>query len=412
MKNKTILSLAALSVVGMASTLSAARTNGNRGGDACGPTEPAPCYSEDCGCTYCYGPENTAINPAVRPRTCNGDMVFEIAGFYWNAHMDGMEYAVENHVAISNELSDADESQSLNNLINADYKTPNFEWDFGFKAGIGYNSACDGWDLGIVWTWYQGKANDSVEAQSDDNRSLLPLWSAFTPAQGYVLYATDIESNWKLKLNLIDLDLGREFWSSKYVALRPHVGLRIAQLNQSFSLEHKGGSWSVTNIGGQENFNGFTDLDNDFKGVGVRAGLDSTWNLGCGWGIYGNFAASIVYGRFSVDANEYVRQAGADHAKIKVMETDYSFRASRGMLDLGLGLQWSTLFCGCQYGLTAQLGWENHLFFNQNQLWRVNRIGAPFDSENFPNNTGENVLSQRRGDLDTQGWTLRLTFEF
>jgi len=414
-RRKTILSVVALSVVGIAPTLSAAKANGNRGGDACGPTQPAPCYSEECGCTYCYGPENTAINPAVRPRTCNGDMVIDIAGFYWNAHMDGMEYAVENHVAnptLNGPEPRVESVQALNNLVNADYKTPDFDWDFGFKAGIGYNSACDGWDLGIVWTWYQGKANDGVEAEIDDNRVLLPLWSAFTPAQGSVVYATDIESHWKLKLNLIDLDLGREFWSSKYVALRPHLGLRIAYIKQNFNLEYKGGSWSDNTLPGQENFNGFTDMDNDFKGVGIRAGLDSTWNLGCGWGIYGNFAASIVYGRFSVDANEYVRQAGADHAKIKVMETDYSFRASRGMLDLGLGLQWSTLFCGCQYGLTAQLGWENHLFFNQNQLWRVNRIGAPFDSENFPNNTGENVLSQRRGDLDTQGWTLRLTFEF
>jgi len=411
-----MLSLAALSVLGLSSVAGAARANG----DACGPTDPAPCYSEDCGCTYCYGPENTAINPAVRPRTCNGDMVIDIAGFYWNAHMDGMEYAVNNHITNPVNLVDPPleaDIQTLNNLINASYETPDFKWDFGFKAGIGYNSACDGWDLGILWTWYQGRGSSHVEAQADNNQTLLPLWSAYSPLEGSVLYATDIETNWKLKLNLIDLDLGREFWSSKYVALRPFVGLRIAYLKQSYDLEHKGGSFTantqVTTT--DRNVNNFVDLENDFHGVGIRAGLDSTWNLGCGWGIYGNMAASIVYGRFSVDHNEYNRQAASPHSKIKVMETDYSFRASRAMLDLGLGLQWSTLFCGCQYGLTAQLGWEHHLFFNQNQMWRVNRIGDTFDgavAEGEPNNTGENVFEQRRGDLDTQGWTLRLTFEF
>jgi len=401
MKSKRLLCLSAFAVLGSSSALLAQS-------DSCGPTSPAPCYSEDCLCTYCYGPENGAGTAAVRPRTCNGDLVIDIAGFYWNAHMDGMEYAVNNHVANPGEDPEAAAIQTLNNLINASYETLDFKWDFGFKAGIGYNSACDGWDLGILWTWYKGRGSSHVEAQADDNQTLLPLWSAYSPIQGSVLYATDIETNWNLDLNLIDLDLGREFWSSKYVALRPFVGLRIAYLKQSYDLEHKGGSFTADD----ETVNNFVDLENDFHGVGIRAGLDSIWNLGCGWGIYGNMAASIVYGRFSVDHNEYNRLAATPYSKVKVMETDYSFRASRAMLDLGLGLQWSTLFCGCQYGVTAQLGWENHLFFNQNQMWRVNRIGDIPQEDAEINNTGENVFEQRRGDLDTQGWTLRLTFEF
>jgi len=83
------------------------------------------------------------------------------------------------------------------------------------------------------------------------------------------------------------------------------------------------------------------------------------------------------------------------------------------MLDLELGVQWSTLVCGCQYGLTAQLGWENHMFFNQNQLWRVARSSGILEAGgDESNNTGENVFYQRRGNLDTQGWTLRFKFEF
>jgi len=415
MQNQLILSIAAMSALGMGS-LSGAR------GDSCAPGQPAPCYSEDCGCTYCYGPENTAGNPAVRPRTCNGDFVIEVAGFYWNAHQDGMEYAVENHVQNPGPEPTAPPLE-LNNLINAEYKTPDFDWDFGFKAGIGYNSACDGWDLGILWTWYKGKASDQVQAEGDDNRTLLPLWSAYAPQQGTPLYATDIETQWNLELNMIDLTLGREFWNSKRLTLRPHIGLRIARINQSYEIEHKGGSWSAnTNAGNpdvQVAYNDFVDLDNNFKGVGIRAGLDSTWNFGCGWGLYGNFAASIVYGRFSLDHDETLRLVETPFSKCKILETKESFRASRAMLDLGLGLQWSTLFCGCQYGFTFQLGWENHMFFNQNQLWRVARSEVDFvpagmgflDLDN-PNNTGENIFYQRRGDLDTQGWTLRIKFEF
>jgi len=405
MQKQFVLSIAALSALGMGNL------SGARNGDNCPPSAPAACYSEDCGCTYCYGPENTAGNPAVRPRTCNGDFVIEIAGFYWNAHQDGMEYAIENHVQAPTFIRDEFE---LNNLINAEYQTPGFGWDFGFKAGVGYNSACDGWDFGITWTWYKGKANDQVEAEFSDNQSLLPLWSAFMPRMGSPISAYEIETHWSLQLNLIDLELGREFWTSKYVTLHPHVGLRFASLKQNYELQHKGGSWQPYDetAGDYVALNDQVDLDNNFKGVGIRAGLDSVWNLSCGWGIFGNFAASIVYGKFSIDHDEVLRQAESPFSKTKILETKDHFRASRAMLDLELGVQWSTLVCGCQYGLTVQLGWENHMFFNQNQLWRVARGAAETDTGVDPNLKGENVFSQRRGNLDTQGWTLRFKFEF
>jgi len=213
---------------------------------------------------------------------------------------------------------------------------------------------------------------------------------------------------------LIDIELGRNFWTSKYLAIRPFVGVRVAHIDQSFEIQHKGGSWSSrANTPAQAAFNNEVDIDNDFKGVGLRAGLNSTWNLGCGWAIYGDLAASIVYGRFSISHDEDNRLATSPHDKTKVAEFDYSFRASRAILDLGLGLQWSTMFCDCQYGLTVALGWEHHLFFDQNQMWRVVRIGdTDAGFTDGTNNTGENVYHQRRGDLDTQGWTLKVAFGF
>ena len=98
-------------------------------------------------------------------------------------------------------------------------------------------------------------------------------------------------------------------------------------------------------------------------------------------------------------------------SKTKILETEGSFRASRAILDLGLGIQWAAMFCDCKYGLAAMLGWEQHVFFHQNQLWRVQRLGGT-NGSSLVNNTGENALSQSRGSLDTQGWTLRLNFQF
>jgi len=390
----------------------------------CAPVPPATCFEDECRQCYCLGPENYMVNAPVCPKTCNGDFIIQVAGFYWNAHQDGMEYALETSVQnpfIANPLGPSTaETQVLNNLVDAEYFTPNFKWDWGFKIGLGYCTTCDGWDLGVTWTWYRGKAFSHIEAEADDQHTLLPLWSAFAPANGGVLFATDAESRWKLSLNLVDLDLGRNFWTSKYLALRPYIGIRIAYIKQGWDIEYKGGSWSafqsqsVPLVQAQSTFNNEVCLNNNFHGVGPRAGLSSEWNLGCGWGIYGNWALAIVYGRFSIDHEEHNTQAVAPYNGVKILESDSSFRASRALLDLALGLQYSEMFCDCAYGFTGMIGWEHHHFFHQNQMWRVVRLGdnGALPLVNNLNNSGENGFFQRRGSLDTQGWTLTLKFEF
>ena len=397
-----------LALLGVTSSVMAAQSQ------HCAPEPPATCYPDDCKSCYCLGPDNRIANAPARPVTCNGDWMITVAGFYWEAHQDGMDYAISNHVAPpSSATIEPLDIRELSNLVDAEYENPNFKWDFGFKVGLGYNTTCDGWDIGITWTWYRGKAHDKVEAEASDNYTLLPLWSAYNSSVGGTLFASDIESDWKLELNLIDIELGREYWVSKMMTVRPFMGLRIGYIDQSYNLKHKGGAYgeitSTSNL--QSPINNEVDLKNDFHGVGVRGGLDSILHLGCGWGIYGNLAASVVYGRFSVDHDETNRLAQSPHTKSKVLEVKENFRASRAMLDLGLGLQWAGLFCDCKYGLSVSLGWEQHLFFHQNQMWRVNRIGEGNVPE-LPNDNGENAYIQSRGTLDTQGVTLKVVFEF
>jgi hypothetical protein len=384
--------------------------------DACMPEPAAPCYSLDTPpCDYCLGPENVAGNPAVRPYTCDGDIVVEVAGFYWNAHQDGLEFAIANSVAAP--ATTAGDSSALNNLVRAEYLNPKAKWELGFKLGLGYDSTHDGWDLMLLWTHYRGRAKKEADIDLADNSSLLPLWSAFSTSAGVpgvgsnnILYATDINAHWKLRLDLVDLELGREFWSSKYLTLRPHIGLRYTWLKQSYDITHQGGAWGAVD-GIQPAFNNEVDLRSKFKGIGVRAGLNSTWMLGRGFAFFGNAAISIVYGRFSVDADENNFLTTAPFSTTEVLDTDEHFRSSKGMTDLAFGISWSTMFSDCQYGFTLALAWEHHLFFNQNQFWRVNRVGGQALMAQ-PNNSGMNVFSKQSGDLSTQGWTLSAVFEF
>lgn len=375
----------------------------------CRPQPASPCYTETCSCIYCLGPKGPfSGNPQTRPKTCNGDIAITLAGFYWIAHQDGMEYALKNDT-FGNDAATV--NLQLNNLINAQYLSPHFKWDFGFKLGLAYNFECDGWDIGTIWTWYRGKAASHVEAEEEENITLQPLWSGYQfPSAGTapILFATDIETFWRFKLNLVDIELGREFWTSKLLSFRPHIGFRYGSINQDYEIKNRGGSYNDPNI--NRRFNDRINLKNYFHGLGLIAGFDTTWNLGCGWGFFSNLALSIIYGRFTISHDETLREARAPFSKIPFLETKESFRNSKPILDLVLGIQWARLLCDCAYALTVSLAWENHLFFHQNQLWRVTRVGG---QGNIPlNNSGENVFYQNRGDLAVQGWTLKTKFEF
>jgi hypothetical protein len=372
-----------------------------------------------CDRTSLCGPDvGVAVTPAARPFTndaccCDsGEFFVTVAGFYWQATEDGLEYAIESKVTTP---TDATATGSAANLVDASYQTPDFKWKPGFKVGIGYNTTHDGWDFNLLWTHYNGRANSSNDNESELNVTYLPLWSAFAPAAGgdaagTILWANQGDTSWRLALNLVDLELGREFWVSKMLTVRPHVGVRVALIRQRYEIENIGGIYTELAVGKNE-----TVLKTSYNGAGVRGGLDTLWNFGCcdpcsgNWGIFGNIAWSLIYGKYDIDHDEYNQSpdAATGFAKAPVMSTDNNFRAVRGIMDLALGLQWQSLFNDSNYGILLQLAWEFHQFFNQNQFWRINRV---MDSTTAAH--GENVFAPSRGDLSTQGVTLtvRLTF--
>lgn len=375
----------------------------------CPPDLAAPCYSApEPECDLCLGPNNFAASAAVGPATCNGDFLVILEGLYWKACQEGLEYAIQTQVMGTDIMS---LNPTLNNLIDAHYISPDFGWDFGFRLGAGYVSTCDGWDVNLLWTRYTNCATTETDSSEDENIALLPIWSAFQfphAATTPVLFANSIESFWNLRLNLVDVELGRAFWNSRKLSLRPFIGVRVGSINQWLKIEPRGGTWNDPNF--TINLRGETHLHSAFRGAGLRAGLGSLWYFARGFSLYGNSAYSLLYGRFDVTQDEFLKEVTPPFGKIPVLESKNSTRAVRGIWDLGLGIEWDTMFCNCRYGLTVALGWEQRLFFNQNQFFQVNRMGGT--DQVIPNNTGENSFIQPSGDLSTAGFTLSATFAF
>ena len=131
---------------------------------------------------------------------------------------------------------------------------PERKWDYGFRFGLGYVLNHDGWDIDAMWTHFRRNASDDVVADANTTTSrIYTLWSAVVPGAGDFMQtapavptlpiAAEVQTSWRLHLDLIDLELGRSFYTSKYLTLRPHIGLRGASIRQNYDITYLGGSF-------------------------------------------------------------------------------------------------------------------------------------------------------------------------
>lgn len=336
------------------------------------------------------------INPAVNPYCKDAVDLFLRADFLWmSAREDGLEYAYE----VSSQDVAAEE-------VDVDAANVDREWKAGFRVGIGYYMSHDGWDLTLDWTRLHGKHDSSVTSEGDAETIVTPgvdfvqrrmgRFDSITTTDASTF--TDAHAKWRADFDLVDLEMGRNFFVSKYLSLRPFVGLRLAILNQNMDYNYD--DPTVTDLA-WDSYR--VHHKNDYSGLGLRFGLNGDWMFGKGWSLFGNAALSGLYGKFKVDTHEWEALTVEDSddvvAEIGKFKDDYY--SGKAALDLALGLRWTHLFSQDRYGLTIQLAWEDHVFFNQNQIpvWLS-------DSE-FGGRTIEG-----HGDLSLQGLSLGIKFDF
>lgn len=321
---------------------------------------------------------NGMINPNGRPQVRDGADIFITADFlYWIGNESGLAFALKNGSGGSPEGS-----QKL--------VSPHFKYEPGFRLGVGYNLPHDGWDLYADWTWLMSKADRDIRPNSGG--VLIPTIINLDAIEEISGGLTSASANWKTHLNIIDLELGRQFFVSKWLTLRPHFGLRNAWVNQTYRQRYNGLFDSTTGI-----------LRNEekckFWGIGLRGGLNNQWGMGHGFSLYGDLAVSLLFGRFHIDENQDF-EATDGGTSFTALDWKNKFTACRAVTDLAAGVRWAQYFSRDRFYLRLQAGWEQHLFFSQNQFDHVfGGIGVPLTFSN-------------QGDLSYNGLTLSALFAF
>lgn len=320
---------------------------------------------------------NTLTSAA--PKSEYGWYLFADA-LYWHADVGNADWGF-----LNTDIS-AEDAISGNNYA------LEFKWDWGFRVGIGMNMDHDQWDSNFYYTWFYAK-NSQAMGGPDNTLGVvfMPLLPSINSAQ----------QSWTIHYSMFDWELGRPYYVSKNLALRPHVGIKGGWINQTRDIH-------FTNIDGSAPLFGAGSgkFTNDFWGVGASAGVNSLWVLGCAgvnkdhrFSLFGDVAGALMYGHFD---NSYSAQFANDEESFRLGIHGLNRNQAVSMLQGMMGLSWDTPFNRNRSHFTFRAGYEFQYWFNQNQFIAQTR-GADQSALNY---------SRYDSDLKLQGLTVDFRFDF
>lgn len=340
------------------------------------------------------------MNP---PHYAHTGWLFEGDVLCWNAREDGLEYAIK---------SEAESS--------TDYKTrtykPNWNWSAGFRLDLGYQfSKQDAWDLSAIWTYLHNHASSSVSQPAIG--LMFPSFGASGADAGTSILGRSIttaSAHWKLKFDVLDIELGRNYFVSKALAVRPFLGVRGAFISQDYDTKYTsyfsetvGSAYASTKM----------DADINFNGAGIRLGSDMVWHLNCHWGIVGSFSAALLYGPYhthqTYNGDFVILDQDSDLIGLQPVKVTNRQKSSQFQpnIDTGLGLQWETGFHKERSHFSIAVLYEFSEWFQQNRLLHTAVKGFVTSGE-ATIISDESSYKNGNGDLGLQGVTVKLRLDF
>lgn len=297
------------------------------------------------------------ITPNAGPRVAHGADALITADFiWWKAVQEGTEYAA---TGFSTETPAGQQYKASR----GNKRTAGEEWSPGFKVGLGLNMNYDGWDIYAEYTWLRPSNTSSLSG-----KSVVPTAKLPPLAQSPDVVGERISAEWDLDFNAIDLELGRNFYLSQFLTMRPFTGLKGTWQDQYLTTR-------VYNSAGFEvgeniNFQGPYTIHkrNENWGLGVRTGLNLSWYMGKNWSVYSNLAWTAMWVDETQDSRKDTipnptKVNSLSEAVIFDVENDNLYPI-RNIMELELGLRWEMWFSDDNYHFSIQAGWEEQIWMN------------------------------------------------
>ena len=261
-----------------------------------------------------------------------------------------------------------------------------FKWDPGFRVGVGYRMDHDCWDTQFMYTRFKTQGTDHVTSDDLITSSFLGNFY-FENLAGFAFSGPQYHKasiKWTIDFNVFDGELGRKFWISKALSLRPFMGVKGGWIYQRIRSK-----WKDPNTTSFERAT--ENLKNDFRGIGPSAGLNTLWKLWrcehSSFSLFGDVSGAIMWGKWTL---KDVYRNDAPY-KFPVVQADIKGAAS--MLRLFVGFQWESSLNKNRSTLSARLGFESQFWLEQLQFYSFN-------------------MGRLDNQLSLQGGTAEVRFDF
>jgi len=405
-------------IIGCLAWTSFALVNANEDNSCC--SRDQSCQTNNCQCIdSCY-------TLPFYDLQCDCGFFATVDFLYWYAKDSNLVFA---------QKTTADRIQEAESflILPAYYNMPNKvfhmdeKWDPGVRVGIGWNTFCDGWDLYVNWTFFSNKSKKSESvspiANGSESQLLLNPWANpifgtdfhldpfDTAFYGFAPVYTVVKASWKERLNIIDLEIGRKYWLSQCMTMRPFMGLRGAWDRNRFNIFSR-----LENVTMGAISTNLVKFKNNFWGVGAIVGFQPNWYFTSCFSFFGNADIGLLWGRCENKRNESIslRLLELDATPINIPAANGDTSSMLAILDLAIGMRFESNFCCDRYHAALDVGWEQHIWFNHNRRFQL-RDGfgglsrdSGFSELGFISATLDEIYS----DLVFGGVTVKVRFDF
>jgi hypothetical protein len=362
--------------------------------DCCKP-KPPECKPKPPECKPKPKPCVPCVRKAMQPivltssRPCNDiGFYFFVDALYWHANVGNSDWAyVDNNTGAA--------------ATSGPNKEVTFKWNGGFRIGLGLDLEHDQWDTNLYYTWFRNTSDGSsvnVSAPAVANSVSTNYNGTFTNGS----------ANAKLNFNVLDWELGRWFYVSNSISVRPHAGLKAAWIHLHENESYTGG---LSNTAGATSYS--SSSKSNSWALGPSGGINTNWYFGCGntmgdrgkvrsrphFSIFGDFAGAMMFTHFHNTHSETGSGAAGTVSGFK--PTSLNRNEAVPVLQSIMGLAYDTCFSCDKYHFGIRVGYEFQWWFGYNQRTYVDSTSS----------TSPKYI-RSPDDLGLQGLTIDVRFDF
>jgi len=302
-------------------------------------------------------------------RCCEDEDSFAIYGdfLWWRAQNDGFKYALDLY------------AERSTNVVSMPY-----DWDPGFRLGLGYNTSYDGWDIYALWTYFHNKSTHSLSNYDySDESDMFPIYFP-SVAIGFTFIPAGVDvgipsigyckASWDIDYDTVELLFDRDFFIGKSLALKPFFAAKALFLKQKFLMHYA--DPDPTDLDYLVFFPLDVRLQSKYWGVGPKVGLDTSWYLLKQLKLYANVAADLVYG----ERKEYINATSPEE------NLQLEGRNKMDVLTPTLNMAVGAAFTYCfdeSTSLDLHVAWETLYIWNQyisqafTQIYTYHNLNEP-----------------------------------